>query len=149
MKFAWLLLLTISACGDSPILNHDDEPSSFIRSGFEAQTETYEFKKIAYSFSIDWQTGPSTDVSSFILKTWKTDTGTVNGPYLDLPNTLKVILWMPSMGHGSAPVKITKMGPGEYKVTNIYFVMPGRWDVKFHVTKANDVLDEVNLPFDI
>jgi hypothetical protein len=46
-------------------------------------------------------------------------------------------LWMPSMGHGSAPTKIqpqvNEKGEvllGEYLVSNIYFIMPGEWELR-------------------
>ena len=54
------------------------------------------------------------------------------------------------MGHGSSPVKIKKLGPGEYEVTSIYFIMGGGWEIYFQLlTNKDDVLDEVVLPFSL
>ena len=48
-----------------------------------------------------------------------------------------VSLWMPSMGHGSAPTRIERaidergqVIPGVYEVSNMFFMMPGDWDVR-------------------
>lgn len=37
---------------------------------------------------------------------------------------------MGNHGHGSAPLKITATAPGEYDVTNAYFVMKGKWQIR-------------------
>lgn len=45
---------------------------------------------------------------------------------------VKVKLWMNmgGHGHGSSPVKITKLPDGDYQVDRAYFVMSGRWLIK-------------------
>lgn len=55
--------------------------------------------------------------------------------------TVDVVLWMPDMGHGSAPTQISRVVdakgdvvPGRYAVRNIYFVMGGLWDVQIIIT---------------
>jgi hypothetical protein len=43
---------------------------------------------------------------------------------------LTVSPWMPDMGHGSSVVpKVTAAGAGAFVLTDLYFAMPGRWDV--------------------
>lgn len=38
--------------------------------------------------------------------------------------------WMPDMGHGSSVTPtVTAAGGGAYDITNVYFPMPGRWDL--------------------
>ncbi len=56
----------------------------------------------------------------------------------------EVVLWMPSMGHGSAPTKIDPVAndqgqavPGAYLVSRMYFVMPGDWDIRVNLTHRN------------
>ena len=60
--------------------------------------------------------------------------------------SVEVILWMPDMGHGSAPTQISRvvdangdLVPGRYEVRNIYFVMGGTWDVQVVLTDKNGV----------
>jgi hypothetical protein len=50
---------------------------------------------------------------------------------------LEIVLWMPSMGHGSAPVVIEPLldgqgqsVPGAFRVRNVQFIMPGDWEVR-------------------
>lgn len=47
---------------------------------------------------------------------------------------LKVYLWMPSMGHGSAPVSIIDLGNGQFNIEQVYFVMPGAWEIRFEIS---------------
>lgn len=59
-----------------------------------------------------------------------------------LPFAVK--LWMPAMGHGSAPTKIAPMKNergeallGTYLVSNMYFTMPGDWEIRITVKHAD------------
>jgi hypothetical protein len=60
--------------------------------------------------------------------------------------SIEVILWMPDMGHGSAPTQISRvidsngdLVTGRYEVRNIYFVMGGTWAVQVVLTDKNGV----------
>lgn len=73
---------------------------------------------------------------------------------LDVTEQLGVILWMPDMGHGSRPVKIEKavdaagnVVPGAYKVTKMYFMMQGQWEVQVTLKDAegNSETQVINL----
>lgn len=80
---------------------------------------------------INWTQGPQTPAESeFILKFWNAQTAKSTGPYMDPVQNLSVVLWMPSMGHGSSPVKIEKIENGIYRVRRVYFIMPGDWEVR-------------------
>jgi hypothetical protein len=149
MKSIGLLIfcLFLNSCGESPLWNHAMEKSGLTKDTLGERAESYKFAKTKFSFTIDWITGPLKGENKFILKSWHQDLGTLSGPYQDLPNDLHIYLWMPDMGHGSAPVKIKKLGSGEYEVTNVYFIMGGGWEVFFQLLKNKDeVLDEVILP---
>lgn len=57
-------------------------------------------------------------------------------PVMVTPAQMKVDLWMymgNHGGHGSAPVVVTEQSPGVYLVSNVYFIMPGRWNIRFFV----------------
>jgi hypothetical protein len=150
MKLIGLLLFTLflNSCGESPLLNHKMEKSGLGQNTLEQQDEGHKFTKTNFSFTLDWITGPLKGENKFILRSWHKDLGTLSGPYQDLPNDLHVYLWMPDMGHGSAPVKLTKIAQGEYEVANAYFIMGGLWEIHFQLLKNKvEVLDEVILPF--
>ncbi|MBS1970544.1 MAG: FixH family protein [Bdellovibrionales bacterium] len=67
--------------------------------------------------------------------------------FIDLQNDLEVVLWMPSMGHGSAPVKVEKTNPGQYLVSDVYFVMPGDWEIQIKLKNGATVLEQTALPY--
>ncbi|MBL7542435.1 MAG: FixH family protein [Bdellovibrionaceae bacterium] len=55
-----------------------------------------------------------------------------------------VELWMPDMGHGSAPTHVNrsidsqgKALTGQYVVSNVYFVMGGLWEIRITLTDPN------------
>ena len=69
------------------------------------------------------------------------------------PGHFKVALWMPDMGHGSAPTQIARvLGsdgaplPGVFDVTNLYFTMGGHWDVSVTVLLPNGKEETRALP---
>lgn len=93
--------------------------------------------------TVTWLNGPTVSGSSdFEVRFWDKNTGNKNGPYVNPPGTLGVLLWMPSMSHGSAPVTITPLAPGEFKVTNVYFIMPKDWEVRFSLENNGQVTDQ-------
>lgn len=53
-----------------------------------------------------------------------------------------VVLWMPSMGHGSSPTQVDRLDTGTYRASNVYFVMPGQWEIRFQDKDGADVRDE-------
>lgn len=123
--------------------------SSFVSNAFSVEhnvvysdSQPLAFKKTDYSFIVSWVEGPKRGGSKFIMKTWKNDLGTMNGPYQDLQKNLFVFLWMPSMGHGSVPVKIKKISDGEYEVSDVQFIMGGKWEIKFQLKDGAQVFDE-------
>jgi len=76
---------------------------------------------------VSWITGPQVAVESLMRIEWRDE----NAALID-PVRFDVVLWMPSMDHGSAPTRIERFGDGVYQVSNVYFIMGGEWDV--HVT---------------
>jgi len=52
---------------------------------------------------------------------------------------LDVVPWMTAMGHGTSVVpSVTARGDGRYLVSNVSLYMPGRWELRTHVTGALD-----------
>lgn len=60
--------------------------------------------------------------------------------------TLSALLWMPSMGHGSAPVQVERLSASQYRITKIYFIMPGDWEVRISFKNSSQVLDQLTIP---
>ena len=54
------------------------------------------------------------------------------------------------MGHGSFPVTIKKVGEGVYEASEIFFTMPGRWDVHFELyDNQGKIVDESLWPIEL
>lgn len=58
---------------------------------------------------------------------------------------LAVILWMPSMGHGSIPVKLSKKSDGIIDVENVFFIMPGDWEIRIQLKNKMEIYDQTSL----
>ncbi len=81
-----------------------------------------------------WTKGPQSPDESILQIEWKN--GVDHSP-MEPPGTFKTVLWMPDTGHGSAPTKVQRVLDqhgqalvGVYQVSNIYFVMVGKWEIK-------------------
>jgi hypothetical protein len=53
-----------------------------------------------------------------------------------------LVLWMPSMGHGSSPTRVDRVDVGTYRASDVFFIMPGEWDLRFQFSEDNQVIDE-------
>lgn len=92
-----------------------------------------------------WVQGPRSPGESILRLEWKNGT---DHSAIEPPGSFKVVLWMPDMGHGSAPTKIQQVVDeiqqplvGVYAVTNVYFTMGGKWDVNVKL-KYDDRTEE-------
>lgn len=82
---------------------------------------------------------------SFELKFFKYNEKTHFPEMVQITNTVLVKLWMPSMGHGSRPVKVTELENGIYSVENVSFIMPGDWDIEINILQNSQVIDEATI----
>lgn len=114
------------------------------------------FAKGAVHAHATWQAGPQVSTESLLKVEWKS--GADHSP-TEPPGTFEVVLWMPSMGHGSAPTQIQRVLDaqgqplvGAYEISNMYFVMGGDWDVNLTLTYQDGTKEtqtiKVNLPSD-
>ena len=62
--------------------------------------------------------------------------------FLDPTNEPFIVLWMPSMAHGSSPVKVERIDVGRYRVSEIFFTMPGPWDIRYQLKDGSNVVEE-------
>lgn len=107
------------------------------------------FKIEPVCLEIKWIEGPSSSTPGSFQLLIKSS----NNPSLTQPLThpLFIKLWMPSMGHGSSPVKIEKISEGNYLIHQVYFLMPGEWEIHFQLksNQGDQILDEAILPLAI
>lgn len=91
---------------------------------------------------------------SFKFRFFRKDQGnSVTGPFVDPGYQFKVVLWMPSMGHGSSPTRVEPLldttgnpAVGQYWVKQVYFSMGGDWDIRLQLKNGSQVVSQVILP---
>lgn len=66
---------------------------------------------------------------------------------------LKVVLWMPAMGHGSSPTEVKKNSNTSYDTSKVYFIMSGEWEIRFQFISRgiipNQVIDSATYKLEI
>ena len=139
-----------TACGVSPQLNHT-YPKRNVASIAELNEQTGEFqlanpegcqlyfKTQNMCATLSWVSEPTHDAAGlFRLYFWNKDQGLAQQPFMEDPDAdkIEVKLWMPDMGHGSGLVKVLKAKDetgealeGTFEASDVYFVMPGKWDI--------------------
>lgn len=105
----------------------------------------------SYEVRIQFLRPPSTEEDSKFFLIFSDNTTNFVDPISIKVGSLR--LWMPSMGHGSAPLKIQDLGGGIFQVTNVYFIMPGDWQIQLRYqifnSKGELSSDEQSLNFDL
>lgn len=105
------------------------------------------FKTSNVCATVEFTKGPvDGDESQFLVKFF--DHKSAHGEHVMVdPADLKIDLWMymgNHGGHGSAPVKFVKQDTGTYFVSEVYFVMAGRWNVRFFANgEQSDLIVDV------
>jgi hypothetical protein len=146
VKLLFILMFMIFGCGESPLFNHKNEKKNSL-AGIFTLKEVPTFSNLNYQFKIEWHEAPKLGANKFDLKIWDMSRGTDQGPFHDPPAELNIFLWMPAMGHGSSPVKISKNDAGDYHVSDVNFIMGGAWQIKFQLIQNSKVIDEVDLTY--
>lgn len=143
------VFLMVSGCGRIPIFNHlnaDDQPV------IVPTVESICLVKLAKAnlcFGIEWvEKATEEKAGSFRIKF--TDGTSAKDP----GRAVGVKLWMPSMGHGSSPVKVAqekdgagKFIAGSYLATDVYFIMGGEWEIWVQLKDGVQVYDQGKIDF--
>lgn len=167
LSVALLVLATFSMSCQSPILNHANaqpspSPSASTSPTAEKTTDEQEplVKECHLSFpqsglcaSLTWDKNATEEEAGEItLRFWNAKEGTVNGPYVSPTNLVAVKLWMPSMGHGSSPVRVNPVKdasgaeiPGIFKATDVFFMMGGDWEIWIQLKQDKKVIEQAKI----
>lgn len=98
-----------------------------------------------------WETVPGEGTEgSFYISITNPEAGSLGPTLKAVEENVSVVLWMPSMGHGSAPVEVERVAPGLYHATRVLFIMPGDWEIRIQlkdtaVGHENEVKDQVSI----
>jgi hypothetical protein len=138
MQFAVLVLMAfvMVACGDSYIVNNQDTRR---RDEITAECALY-FKTENLCLTTEWETMPTVNSFGSMLLTFKdkSDPSRIISPR----HEPFVLLWMPGHGHGSSPVTMTLIEDGKYRASDIFFIMPGAWDIRFQLKDGTNIIEE-------
>lgn len=148
-KLFLFLILTLTGCGVSPVLHHqnaDAQSSTNERSTVESACPL-SLPEHHLCAELTWDSAPNDqDAASFVLRFWNPKQGTrALGPFIDPSAPPNVLIWMPAMGHGSAPITLKHAQdltgeniPGIYLGSAVYFLMPGAWEVHVQIKDATN-----------
>ncbi|MGZ5280074.1 MAG: hypothetical protein ACXWC9_09035 [Pseudobdellovibrionaceae bacterium] len=105
-------------------------------------------EKLGLQASITWQKMQTEEeYGAFFLKFWRPNLGDRSPVPQDITQDLDVKLMMPSMGHGSSPVTILRVDVGTYLIEDVYFSMPGAWEIQFSLQDQNGQVYEASIPY--
>jgi hypothetical protein len=99
------------------------------------------FNESGHCVLIQWEKHPTeTEFGSFIftVRQMTSESTVLPSTLADHPYSedLAIILWMPSMGHGSSPVKVERLAKGLYRANRVFFNMKGDWEIRFEVANG-------------
>lgn len=133
-------LFILSACGKSPLLNLKTKEISG-NLGLETQRI---FKSNGIKLKITWISNiNSIDKGQAVLVASK------DGTLIDLPEPYSIYLWMPDMNHGSSPITIDQLSTGIYKLTDIYFIMDGYWQLRTLLKSGDHAIEEIFFEYNL
>lgn len=105
-----------------------------------ASDNEFSLRTLNLQFYWDHRPTDKKDAGSFTLEFFDPQD---RSRFLDPQEDLVVFIWMPDMGHGSSPVKVDRLSQGVYRISNVYFLMGGRWDIHIQLKQGEQLVEEV------
>ena len=91
-----------------------------------------------------WQQKPTTKQAGILIfKTFLLNQVDETPVQTDLALVPQINLWMPEMGHGSSLTHTERLDVGTYRTTDVYFVMPGKWEIRFEMKDAEKTIEDL------
>lgn len=139
---ALLIFLSAAACAEPRYT--DSVPSAADgQSGAAAADCSIQFRTSQACLTWTWEQRPTEDEpGSLVFKVYRLNVFDQTPVAFDLEGKVGLVLWMPSMGHGSTPARVQRLDTGTYRAANVHFVMPGDWEFRFQVKDGNTLTDE-------
>lgn len=140
MKYLLITLIFFTSCAEPTYL-----PSSMKGDSQQQQATncSLQFKYSKTCIDWKWEEVPTErEMGAFYFKTYRKNTVDGSAIPFDQVSLPQVVLWMPSMSHGSSPVFTSKEDTGTYRANNVFFIMPGEWEIKFQIKEGNQIIDE-------
>lgn len=97
--------------------------------------------------SMKWERVPTeSEFGAFLFQTYRLNPQDNSVSLEDPQDAPAVVLWMPSMGHGSSPVTVERVAAGTYRASQVFFTMRGDWEIRFQLKDKNGVRDQAVIP---
>lgn len=126
------IALSVAACGKSPWADYIKENNL----GPQTDGKPTSQCPLLDADQIQWIQGPFVNEESQFQMT-----------FLEKPTfTPQVELFMPEMGHGSAPVQIFAIDETHFVVRKVYFIMHGLWQLRIKNQHNTLCQFELNFP---
>ena len=145
-SFLAIGVLLLTGCAEPKYLNRV-ETSSPQENSQKTQECSVVFSNSQLCLQWFWETKPtSKEYGSLIFKIFRLNSYDNTPVASEIPGAPQVVLWMPSMGHGSTPTVTEKLDTGTYRVKDVFFIMPGDWDILFQFQDSSEkTLDEAKV----
>lgn len=145
MKIILFLFIVVSLLScDSPVFHMENpvEESKVQDQSTPNPTKcSTQFKNLKLCIATQWLVNPSTTQASQVKITlYSPESGTGTPSLILPPLKFHAYLWMPEHGHGSSPIEITEVD-GSYLLSDIWFIMPGLWELRLEVLKGTEIVD--------
>ncbi len=134
-KFIFIfIVLSIFGCGKSPFLKQPLASGVTKVESIEANIRSIDSEK---KIEVKWLTKKNSFEEAQALGFFY-----LNDKLFDPVDSedISFYLWMESMGHGSSPIVIKRIDKGIYSLSEIYFSMPGDWQLKIDFKKSNKTI---------
>ena len=139
--FCSLLLLT--ACAEPKYVRKDGPQKSTL-----AQQKA-DFPS-GQAVWLAWEKFPTDqDFGSFVIKLGRMNKADQTAIPEDWDGVVEVELFMPAMGHGSSPVSVQRVDTGTYRATEVFFTMPGDWEIRIQRKKNGSLVEQAIFPIRI
>lgn len=141
-----LILFFSFGCAQPKYISESDSSAAGQQTAESKVNCDIQFSNSKYCLSWFWENKPtSTNQGSLIFKIYRLNAFDQTAIQLDSAELPQLILWMPSMGHGSTPTVIQRLDVGTYRASDVFFIMPGEWDLKFQIKTGTEVTDEAQV----
>lgn len=138
-----IFVLSLTACAQPKYVRLEGNQNGEQTHSEQKADLSQPFQKETVYLSWYWEKKPtSTEVGSLIFKTYRPNQFDQSIVPQDLSGEANVLLWMPGMGHGSSPTKVERLDTGTYRASQVFFVMPGEWEIHFQSKTGNILNDE-------
>lgn len=134
-----LSLASLPACGhEDSCGGHSHDPACLVCLGDENPLTPGTMVTAENGFTIELVSAapvPFVDSLNQLVVRIRKDGNLVDGVLFDGTTT-----WYPPGGHGSPllPVVASTTNPGEYEITSVSFIHPGRWELRFALAAGGD-----------